>query len=57
MLVAAFLRRKKWEYRSQAVAIMNALGESMGGGNKTGSYINGYREVSPEEMLSRIGGG
>ena len=53
-LVLAYMRRKKWEFRSQAIAVVNALGESMGG-KKTGTYTNGYREISPEAMMERIG--
>jgi len=54
-LVAAYLRRKRWEFRAQAAAVINALGESMGGTPaKNGTYVAGYRQVSPEEMLQRI---
>ena len=48
------MRRKKWEFRSLAIAVVNAFGESMGG-RKSGTYNNGYREISPEAMMERIG--
>ena len=56
--MGAYLRRKRWEFRSQAVAVVNALGESMGGVKKegnTGNYVSGYREITPEAMMQRIG--
>lgn len=53
-LVAAYLRRKKWENRSLAVAVVNALGESMGGSRIDGTYVAGHREISAEAMLQRI---
>lgn len=54
--MGAYLRRKKWEFRSQAVAIMNAFGESMGGTARIdGTYTGGYREISTDAMFDRIG--
>lgn len=56
-LLDAYLRRKQWEFRAQAVAIVNLLGQAMGGapGNKNGSYVSGYREISTDAMFERIG--
>jgi hypothetical protein len=51
LLTNAYLRRKRWEFRSQAVAIVNALGESMGDSKGNGRY----KEVSTDDMLQRIG--
>jgi hypothetical protein len=56
-LVAAYLRRKRWEFRGQAAAVINALGESMGGkpaASRNGTYVAGHREISPEEMIQRL---
>lgn len=33
-LLYAYVRRQKWLARLQAVAVVNALGEAMGGGEK-----------------------
>lgn len=33
-LVLAYVRRKKWEARLQAIAVVNALGEAMAGPEK-----------------------
>ena len=55
LLVAAYVRRKKWEAQLQASAVIKTLGQAMGGAApKNGTYRAGYREVSPEEMLQRI---
>jgi hypothetical protein len=49
----AYIRRKRWEFREQAIAIAQLFG---GGTNTSkGSYTAGYKEVSTDEMLSRIG--
>ena len=54
----AYLHRKKWEFRALAVAVVNALGESMGGHSSAGmggAYVSGYREISTDAMFERIG--
>jgi hypothetical protein len=56
MLTSAYLRRKKWEFRGLAVAVVNAMNESMGGGKRDGTYVNGYREIPTDAMFERIGG-
>lgn len=57
MLTSAYLSRKKWEFRGLAVAVVNALNESMGGGKRDGTYVSGHREISTDDMFARIGGG
>jgi hypothetical protein len=57
LLVAAYLRRKRWEFRAQAAAVINALGQSMSGApaeTGTATRVAGHRQISPEEMLQRI---
>jgi len=56
-LLDAYLRRKKWEFRAQAIHIVNVFNESMGGasGAKNGTYIAGHREISTDAMFERIG--
>jgi hypothetical protein len=58
LLTAAYIRRKRFEAQLQAAAVVNKLGQAMGGAptpTANGTYNNGYREISPEEMLQRIG--
>lgn len=58
-LVESYVRRKKWEGRVIAVAVLNALGEGMGGSAgasdvRSSTYIAGHRVISADEMMQRI---
>jgi len=54
-LLDAYLRRKKWEFRTQAVMLINAFNESMGAGSADGQYTAGLKEISTDAMFDRIG--
>jgi len=49
ILVQAFIRRKKWEARVEAVELVNALNEALGGKKEQ------VREVGPEEFMKIAG--
>ena len=58
-LVESYYRRRNKENRALAVAVVNALSESMNGDggdvDQEGGYVKGHKVVSAETLLDRIG--
>lgn len=53
-LTESYIRRKQWEYRSQAVSVVNAYAEAMSGGQDKSAHAPRQGDNVPGDVMLRM---
>jgi hypothetical protein len=54
-LAGGYFRRREWEFRQQAIHIVNALGQALGGGGTDQTYQRKPADQALGELGIRMG--